>query len=213
MAKLVDQLNNRKNVSNEDNYCPNNKPVEIIYAPTTKKPQASAAITAETCIDSQGQAKAKISVTTNQNDDKKETLKINDDVVPYQCQLVEDDCQRRNGLDSMEPRGLKKFACTPAKFKVAAIAPTPRNDDRCAKIKPIYLSDNLSSKGSNSCLKAPRLITTPMIPGLRESCAKSLPEERLIKYKACLRRRNGLQDECDPLTRKVLKKCCKVEKC
>ncbi|XP_023248285.1 uncharacterized protein LOC106643405 [Copidosoma floridanum] len=205
VAQLVDQLKLQSSqncessravsIPNESKeHCQLKKPIEIVFPANGKR--VKTAITAETCIDSCGQAKAKVSVSTNQDPGSDQAL------LPY-CELVTEgySCKRRNGLDptNSELRGVKKFEYVPLKSKI------PDYRDGC-KGRSEAVADHPSRNDGGRKLDSRSM---PVIAGLRQDCAKNLPRDRLVKYKACVNRRDGLQDTCDPMARDALKKCCR----
>ncbi|XP_011500350.1 PREDICTED: uncharacterized protein LOC105364177 [Ceratosolen solmsi marchali] len=151
------------------------------------------AIVAEACVDDTGEAHTKILV--NSEAPKKNCAPSNPRLCKLECPLACSSRERRNGLEPTfaELRG-KKFLYLPVK------------SSRCHNVGPIlYDSTSTSSINStNSGYYANRI--TPVVAEMKR-CARNIPEARLIKYNACITRKDGMQDNCDPLTRRALKKC------
>ncbi|KAJ8673028.1 hypothetical protein QAD02_004289 [Eretmocerus hayati] len=112
---------------------------------------------------------------------------------------------KRNGLDPTfaEMKGLKKFQCVPVK---PAIPDYSSRGGKCAGQRTA-LSDHMSSSSNASKCSA---VQPRWNPQPKRDCPKNLPAERINRFKACINRKDGMQDKCDPLAKSALKDCCRI---
>jgi hypothetical protein len=120
---------------------------------------------------------------------------------PVSCAFRE----KRNGLEpSPAELRARKFIYLPLKSKALDCR------ERIGRRGPSLIGDYCGSKVSVNSRSSGNYFANRITPAVAEmkKCARNIPEARLIKYNACITRRDGMQDKCDALSRKALKKCC-----
>ena len=176
-------------------------------------------ITAETVLEPSGRAVAKVKVSATPDARSKTARPVATALEePPRGQwrapaLQAPSCERRNGLEpDFKPiSGLKKFEYLPCK-PIGAEASKAR--PKCAGRQQMALSDNVSLGSVHSKPHFPPTCRANSESPIREqrSLLKSFPRERLIKYNACARKNNGLQDQCDAVVKRAMKECNKIRK-